>query len=160
VIDGHQHVFDSLDCAARSLGRSCAGCGRSIIGRGLVRDGAIYCSERCLNATLTAQSAVTLMQVLPAHGFRGPAPNFQKEEFEMTKLACADIGIEGCGFEANDQPGRAQSSDVLGQMVAHLRKAHGLKLSAQQVGEADFETLGNAERMVAARLHQQLEQQM
>jgi predicted small metal-binding protein len=80
-----------------------------------------------------------------------------KMEPEMYTLKCADIGIEGCDFVATE--GSDAQESVLEQMVTHLRKRHGLKLTAKQVGEGHLDELDTADRMVATRLRSQLQLQ-
>jgi hypothetical protein len=47
VIDGHEHVFDSFECAIEAVAPRCASCGCRIIGHGAEADGAFFCCAHC-----------------------------------------------------------------------------------------------------------------
>lgn len=45
--EGSEHVFDSFECAARTIAPSCGHCGTKILGHGLEQDGKMYCCAHC-----------------------------------------------------------------------------------------------------------------
>ncbi len=47
VLDDHQYVFDSFECAIQLLAPTCAHCTCRIIGHGLEADGVMYCCAHC-----------------------------------------------------------------------------------------------------------------
>jgi hypothetical protein len=47
LANGDRHVFDCFECAIGTLAPSCARCGVSIIGHGVLAYGAIYCCAHC-----------------------------------------------------------------------------------------------------------------
>ena len=47
TMDGHEHIFDSFECAINALAPICAHCGCRIIGHGVEQDGTIFCCANC-----------------------------------------------------------------------------------------------------------------
>lgn len=45
--DGEKHVFDAFECAIHQLAPECRHCGCKVVGHGVERGDAIYCSEHC-----------------------------------------------------------------------------------------------------------------
>lgn len=45
--DGSEHIFDSLECAARVLAPECDHCGTKILGHGLEENGRMFCCAHC-----------------------------------------------------------------------------------------------------------------
>lgn len=73
----------------------------------------------------------------------------------MRILACKDIGVEGCDYVARETNGNQDG--LLEQMIAHLRNGHGYRISVSAMNTGDFSNLSEPERIVAARLLQQVE---
>jgi len=68
-------------------------------------------------------------------------------------LGCRDIGITGCEYVAPEGKGKG----ALDQMVKHLERTHGFRLTLQDVEKGEFDHMDEPQRMIAARLHRQLE---
>jgi hypothetical protein len=47
TMGGHQHIFDSFECAIHALAPSCAHCGCKVIGHGVEQEGTFYCCANC-----------------------------------------------------------------------------------------------------------------
>jgi hypothetical protein len=45
--DGHDHSFDSFECAIHALAPTCDHCGCRIVGHGVESDERIYCCANC-----------------------------------------------------------------------------------------------------------------
>jgi hypothetical protein len=45
--DGHEHTFDSFECAIHALAPECAHCGCRVVGHGVEADGEVYCCANC-----------------------------------------------------------------------------------------------------------------
>jgi len=45
--DGHEHQFDSFECAINALAPTCPNCDCRVIGHGVEADGSIYCCVHC-----------------------------------------------------------------------------------------------------------------
>lgn len=54
VAAGARHVFDSFECAIRSMAPACEHCGCPIIGHGAEVDGHFYCGAHCARETAGA----------------------------------------------------------------------------------------------------------
>jgi hypothetical protein len=54
VMGGKAHTFDCFECAIYSLAPLCARCGCRVVGRGLERQSAFYCSAHCANSASAA----------------------------------------------------------------------------------------------------------
>jgi predicted small metal-binding protein len=68
-------------------------------------------------------------------------------------LRCRDIGIVGCDYVARGGDGK----DALDQIVQHLGRRHGFRLTTQEVERGEFDHLDEPQRMIVARLQRQLE---
>ena len=68
-------------------------------------------------------------------------------------LRCRDIGIVGCDYVARGRDGK----DALDQIVQHLGRRHGFRLTTQEVEKGEVDHLDEPQRMIAARMHRQLE---
>ena len=44
---GHEHTFDSFECAIQALAPKCPHCDCRVIGHGVEQDGTIYCCAHC-----------------------------------------------------------------------------------------------------------------
>jgi hypothetical protein len=44
---GHQHTFDSFECAIHALAPTCAHCGCRIVGHGLEHGNQVFCCASC-----------------------------------------------------------------------------------------------------------------
>lgn len=44
---GHEHIFDSFECAIQALAPVCAHCGCRVIGHGVEKDGTSFCCASC-----------------------------------------------------------------------------------------------------------------
>jgi hypothetical protein len=47
IAAGHQHTFDSFECAVHRLAPICDHCGCKVIGHGVEVDGRVYCCAHC-----------------------------------------------------------------------------------------------------------------
>ena len=56
VLDGTTHSFDCFECAIHALAPHCEHCGCRVIGHGVERRGAIFCSRGCSESTTTAKA--------------------------------------------------------------------------------------------------------
>ena len=45
--DGHDYVFDSIECAAHMIAPRCEHCGCVVLGHGIQADTQIYCCANC-----------------------------------------------------------------------------------------------------------------
>ena len=45
--EGHNHTFDSFECAVHLLAPTCTRCGCRIIGHGVEDDGTFFCCAHC-----------------------------------------------------------------------------------------------------------------
>ena len=46
-LGGHEHTFDSFECAIQALAPECAHCGCKVVGHGVEADGKIFCCAHC-----------------------------------------------------------------------------------------------------------------
>jgi hypothetical protein len=51
------HTFDCFECAIATLAPHCGHCGCSIIGHGVERESAFYCSAHCADVALHGETA-------------------------------------------------------------------------------------------------------
>jgi hypothetical protein len=47
TLAGHEHTFDSFECAIHALAPQCNHCGCRIVGHGAEIDGVMYCCAHC-----------------------------------------------------------------------------------------------------------------
>jgi len=47
TMDGHEHTFDSFECAIHALAPSCEHCGCRVVGHGVEMSGMIFCCAHC-----------------------------------------------------------------------------------------------------------------
>jgi len=47
TLDGHQHIFDSFECAINALAPTCGHCGCRVIGHGVEQGGTVFCCVSC-----------------------------------------------------------------------------------------------------------------
>jgi hypothetical protein len=50
VQDGHEHVFDSFECAIHRMAPTCEQCGCRVIGHGVQVAEEVFCCARCARA--------------------------------------------------------------------------------------------------------------
>jgi len=53
---GGEHIFDSFECAFRSLAPECTHCGTKLLGHGLEQNGKLFCCANC--ARLEGETAL------------------------------------------------------------------------------------------------------
>lgn len=51
VMQGHEHPFDSFECAIQALAPTCSHCNCRIIGHGVQHGDTIYCCAHCARAS-------------------------------------------------------------------------------------------------------------
>jgi hypothetical protein len=44
---GHEHTFDSFECAIHALAPQCGHCGCRVVGHGVEQDDRVYCCVHC-----------------------------------------------------------------------------------------------------------------
>jgi hypothetical protein len=44
---GHEHTFDSFECAIHALAPTCEHCGCKVVGHGVEQDGMVFCCANC-----------------------------------------------------------------------------------------------------------------
>jgi hypothetical protein len=47
TMSGHEHTFDSFECAIHALAPVCAHCGCRVVGHGVEHAGTVYCCASC-----------------------------------------------------------------------------------------------------------------
>jgi hypothetical protein len=47
TVEGHEHTFDSFECAIHALAPQCDHCGCKVVGHGVEADDQIFCCVHC-----------------------------------------------------------------------------------------------------------------
>lgn len=73
---------------------------------------------------------------------------------DIKTVSCADIGIRDCSFQTR----ATHESDLMVEMLEHLREVHRYDIPDEKIGEGDGAVEREPERMILARLRRRIGQ--